>query len=591
MMSGLTLSWEYLTGYVVATDPASREKAEWPPHPARVFMAMAAAWFETPPVHSATEQELSDYEAEAQALRWLETLESPELLLPKSHSESVRTAVTVYVPVNDKIDPDSPSLQCAQAFTRSRQAREFPKRFIGDLPCRIHWDVADASRHVEALDRLCRKVTRIGHSSSLVHMWATTDPVPDESTHDLWRPTQWDLHSHVRIVTDGLFDALPKLTRIDDIERFAEFTWRVEDADRDAQTAKAAGDAKSKKETNAAFKQAKQDFEQQIGLKWKKGLPTPARLRPNIGIWSGYGIVGPTDSPARGLCSHFDTDLVMLTRVDGPQLPLGATLQAVRALRGTILAQCGQTPIPEWVSGHVAGGTPSSDHSGHLALMPLPFVGHPHADGRLLGLALAFPRSVDRKARGQTLGSILFDMERFEPKPIRLRLGNLGVWTIRKPEWGDNRLGVRPESWTAMPEGARCWASVTPVVLDRYPKADRTDPTQRQAWVDEVTEVIAGSCAKIGLPQPTKIDFGTTGWHSGTPRAYSKQRRLRSQYASGKETASLGDGFALYPSKQGASRPQVHARIEFSEPVLGPILLGAGRFMGYGVFKPWRPSR
>ncbi len=48
-MPALTIGWEYLTGYAVATDPNTRERAEWPPHPARVFMAMAAAWFETAP--------------------------------------------------------------------------------------------------------------------------------------------------------------------------------------------------------------------------------------------------------------------------------------------------------------------------------------------------------------------------------------------------------------------------------------------------------------------------------------------------------------------------------------------------------------
>jgi len=47
MMPGLTIGWQYLTGYAVATDPSSRDRAEWPPHPARVFMALAAAWFET----------------------------------------------------------------------------------------------------------------------------------------------------------------------------------------------------------------------------------------------------------------------------------------------------------------------------------------------------------------------------------------------------------------------------------------------------------------------------------------------------------------------------------------------------------------
>ena len=54
-MASLTIAWEYLTGYAVATDPTSRDRAEWPPHPARVFMALAAAWFETEPPQGADE--------------------------------------------------------------------------------------------------------------------------------------------------------------------------------------------------------------------------------------------------------------------------------------------------------------------------------------------------------------------------------------------------------------------------------------------------------------------------------------------------------------------------------------------------------
>jgi CRISPR-associated protein Csb2 len=37
----------YLTGWSMATDSADRQRAEWPPHPDRVFMALAAAHFET----------------------------------------------------------------------------------------------------------------------------------------------------------------------------------------------------------------------------------------------------------------------------------------------------------------------------------------------------------------------------------------------------------------------------------------------------------------------------------------------------------------------------------------------------------------
>ncbi len=70
-MPGLTIGWEYLTGYYVATNSAKRDRAEWPPHPGRVFMALAAAWFET-----------GEDADEGHALRWLESLDDPQLLLP-----------------------------------------------------------------------------------------------------------------------------------------------------------------------------------------------------------------------------------------------------------------------------------------------------------------------------------------------------------------------------------------------------------------------------------------------------------------------------------------------------------------------------
>ena len=38
----------YLNGWAMAAaDGARKVQAEWPPHPDRVFMALAAAWFET----------------------------------------------------------------------------------------------------------------------------------------------------------------------------------------------------------------------------------------------------------------------------------------------------------------------------------------------------------------------------------------------------------------------------------------------------------------------------------------------------------------------------------------------------------------
>ena len=57
----LAMSIRYLMGWAMATDPADRTRPEWPPHPDRVFMAMAAAYFEG-----------GNAGDEREALEWLE---------------------------------------------------------------------------------------------------------------------------------------------------------------------------------------------------------------------------------------------------------------------------------------------------------------------------------------------------------------------------------------------------------------------------------------------------------------------------------------------------------------------------------------
>ena len=59
----------YLNGWsMAAADGAKKERPEWPPHPDRVFMALAAAWFET-----------GEDAEEGHALRRLESLGPPDL--------------------------------------------------------------------------------------------------------------------------------------------------------------------------------------------------------------------------------------------------------------------------------------------------------------------------------------------------------------------------------------------------------------------------------------------------------------------------------------------------------------------------------
>ena len=244
----------------------------------------------------------------------------------------------------------------------------------------------------------------------------------------------------------------------------------------------------------------------------------------------------------------------------------------------------GIQPPPSWVSGHHEEGQPLRDGKQHLAFLPLPFVSSDYADGHLLGVALAFPRWVPRQERGQILGPMLLESSG-ESKPVKLLLGKLGVWTLIKRDWAETRVALKPETWSAHPKGSRTWASVTPVVLDGFPKEDRHN--DRVAWNNEVVAMLARACHRIGLPEPESIDFDTTSWHQGSPRATMKRRPLRGHPEVADSSAGLGDGFLPYPAKATTGiRPQFHVWLQFAEPVIGPVLIGAGRFLGYGLCKP-----
>ena len=236
------------------------------------------------------------------------------------------------------------------------------------------------------------------------------------------------------------------------------------------------------------------------------------------------------------------------------------------ALHKTIISAC--DPAPEWISGHTEDKQPSQFP--HIALLPLAFVGQEYADGHLMGIALAIPKSIESRERGMALRGLLYD-ENGLAKAVALRLGNLGVWTLTRETRPTPPLTLHPKTWT---KRSNVWASVTPIVLDRHPKSDYVK--DRSGWTMEVTEIIALSCVRQGLPEPISIDVDTTSWHRGAPRAVS-----------GKSA-----GFPIMPVKNGQpSRQQVHAWLQFSQPVEGPLLLGAGRYRGYGFCRPWKESR
>lgn len=546
------LEFDFITGVAVMTDAASREKAEWPPHPARIFMALVAAHYESKPLPEDGQKAEDAWSRERAALEWLEGQGAPQMSWPET---SPRDVVKVYVPVNDAGVPQNPArvkdseMRAALGVMpdqRSRQERTFPARHIGgDGPSRhvhLRWPKAEPSTEIlAALTELALKVTRIGHSSSLVRVWVSkADDTLAPAYEPNAKPTKTYRGVQLRIPAPGFLAELDQCFNADEIDAYFDLSNAI-----------AAGKGKAKEQANAAF-------EERFGTAWNRSAGPPVRLRPSPRRTAHYSRV---DEPADGgVKSSFDSELLILTKQEGPVLGLESTAALTAALRGYLLQ--GGEGKPEWFTGHSTPGLPST--GGHMALLPLAFVGVEHADGHILGLAMAFPRSIPAEERAECLRGRLFNSSGEDLEP-ELKMGNLGTWTLRREERSLPPLALRSATWC---EPSSVWASVTPVVLDRHPKHDQS--TERVQWRDEVAASIAQSCERQGLPKPDLIDVDKTSWHRGAPRSRPGPA-----------------GMPWLPGKEGtAPRQQVHVLIQFPCEVQGPVLLGAGRFRGYGFCKP-----
>ncbi|MCC6131340.1 MAG: type I-U CRISPR-associated protein Cas5/Cas6 [Acidobacteria bacterium] len=517
----LALGIRYLNGFVVATEPDSYDRVEWPPHPGRVFMALAAAHF-----HSGASPQ------ERAALTWLESLDQAPWVRAGGYAE--RSWVKRFVPVNDKAGPSKASLQSAP-LTRDRQERAFPQASLECDTAYVVWPDAEPPSSIEqSLERLCAKVSRLGHSSSLVQMWVAHR---SEATEPNWKPDAERPVIHLRVMNSGTLAELERRYNQRGIDEYAALTVTSED------------------DSN---KQAQKEARQHLKTRFPGG--PPPRLRPELTDYKGYAPAGIENQSAARTGTVFNPHPIVVTleREDGPfrHLDLLAAPGVAQRWREAILSQSDDLPphIREILSGHERGGACLG--SPHLAFLPFGFVGHPHADGRLLGMALVLPDRLSSDDRRLVL--------RAAGRVRRLALGRLGLWnlvgqTAAHPTWN-----LMPETWTAHPKGATHWSTVTPIVFDRHPKSD--EPASYQ---QEVATMIATACAHIGLPRPRDVIATPVSAHLGTPASHAFKKLRR---------------------KDTSERRHSHAILVFDEPVCGPILLGAGRYRGYGVCRPIRIS-
>lgn len=536
------LGIHYLNGWsMAAADGARKERAEWPPHPDRVFMALAAAWFET-----------GEDPAEGEALRWLEALPPPSMA---ASDATTRTAVVSYVPVNDAglgrkmpTSGDLGKLKNAGLAVlpeyRSRQPRGFPVAIPHDPTVHLIWPEAELGVHRDPLQRLASKVTHVGHSASFVQAWL-------EEGSDIavtWEPTEGIAKQRLRIPSTcrlhGLIQACNRAACIE----YQNLHGKIEQAEAESKTEHGVSRA-----VHARSPREQKQYIKEMKARLKDRFPNgqPVSLRPVPGRWQGYE-KPPQNSLPKAPGSVFDPRLIVLS-IKGNRVSLPATLKLTAALRGLLMGACSEQPPPEWFSGHHLDGRPTAIP--HLALIPLPFVGSQHADGRIMGLALVLPAGLDQQKAGHCLEPFLHDANTGLPCEHRLFDGQwfecvLGMEIRERPP-----INLASDTWT---QESRVWASVTPVVLNRH--FDGKDKWERAA------ESVKDMCGHIGLPRPREVLLHLVSLVEGVPHAREYPQLAR--------------------KNDGGRRSHSHVVIVFDEPVRGPVLVGAGRFRGYGLCRP-----
>lgn len=553
----LVIEVELLTDRYAATAHNDRSRAEWPPHPARLFSALVAALHEHDPVDA----------GEREALLWLERQPPPSLDVDIGVTEDVgrRRVLDVYVPVNDvtlvgdverplceareaafkvtaqfeisatktelkkaqklvekeekklaaflasqqsiDADPAKSALAMATALlpnNRTRQGRTFPVVIPERTTFAFIWAEAPPEKLRVALDELCKRVTRLGHSSSLVRCAIVDRPIT---------PT---------LVPDENGDLVLRTIGPNQLVRLeAEFVRH-------------------------------QGIENRVLPAIPKRY---GRLKP-----------GPGDSVAAE--SIFSNDWVVFERVGGARPLSSRGTDLSRALRDSLFEQHGSKTLPASLSGHRQDG--SATDQPHVAFVALPFVGHERADASVQGCAVVIPRGLadsDREAllrlvaaweRDRADADGVMELSRDNLPPVRVKRVELPL-----------KSTLRPMTWC---RPACRFVTATPIALDRNPGNLRSNQqrTAHNASI-EAQRYVADACERIGLPRPISVEISLAPLFPGTQPVQA---------------------FLPWPNRPGrTARVRVHADILFAEKVRGPVLLGAGRFFGLGLCLPIHDER
>lgn len=268
-----------------------------------------------------------------------------------------------------------------------------------------------------------------------------------------------------------------------------------------------------------------------------KGLPgDPWAIGAYVDYWKGE--VRPASEALQGPYRN-----LIVLELRGPLRDGRHVVGFTDLLRKALMANL--TRQVDAVHGHGQQGSP------RCSFLALPFVGHRHADGHIVGLGIAVPQ-LDR----QDLRDLTLAVE----TTVRQGLSSpsLGSFALRRLLPLDQLRAAQTLRSSRWSRPSRWWVTVYPAVLDRFAKRH-----------EDIPELVRRTVRNAGYPEPVAVRSGVRPFSALVPGAIDLQPH---------ET--------IRPGHAQGFKPYRHLVLEFAAPVEGPVLIGSMRHYGLGLCLP-----
>lgn len=215
----------------------------------------------------------------------------------------------------------------------------------------------------------------------------------------------------------------------------------------------------------------------------------------------------------------------------------------MRHAAGNAMEEEGEDPA--WIHSYVMGHVEKGAEGQRLSYVPLPSIGHAHADGRVRRVMILEPAGAD----GRTAGLLRVKLE-------GAQLHEAGVYL----EPSEDRDTVWP-FYLGRSSGAEQWHTVTPVILHGH------NTEKGQLSLRKTERLLVQAVRAAGYPDEliAEMSFQPAPYWGGTEGA----ARIR--------VPKHLDGW-----------PRYHVALRFSKRVKGPVVVGIGRHYGIGLFAAGR---